>query len=125
MHMRLCTSFFLLSRPLTGLLPRNTPKVDLVITPGAKTGVNLLGPVVYMSIAQGAVQLLPLETAPRLLRSSAWQCPSRTVALAPALIVVIINEFIISDLQYLLLPRFSGPSRGFRRLSWQRERGGP
>ncbi len=31
--------------------------------------------------------------------------------------------FIISDLQDLLLPRFSGPSRGSQKLSWQRERG--
>ncbi len=130
MHLRVCINsmcvcicvcahrfFCCHGRSLGSFLGILLPKVDLVITPGAKTGVNLLGPVVYMSIAQGAVQLLPLETAPRLLRSSAWQCPSRTVALAPALIVVIINEFIISDLQYLLLPRFSGPSRGSQRTS--------
>ncbi len=33
--------------------------------------------------------------------------------------------FIILDLQDLLLPRFSVPSRGSQRLSRQRERGGP
>ena len=32
--------------------------------------------------------------------------------------------FFILDLQDLMLPRFSGPSRASQRLSWQRERGG-
>ncbi len=38
------------------------------------------------------------------------------------LLVSLLLGFVILDLQDLLLPRFSGPSRSSQRLSWQRER---
>ena len=77
MHLRVCINsmcvcicvcahrfFCCHGRSLGSFLGILLPKVDLVITPGAKTGVNLLGPVVYMSILPRLPKEI-LETAPR------------------------------------------------------------
>ncbi len=56
-----------------------------------------------------------------------WSAKQKKISLGSGpysmeLLVSLLLGFVILDLQDLLLPRFSGPPRGSRRLSWQRER---